>query len=137
MSVVVTGGAGLIGSALVWELNRRNITDIIVVDHLGSSEKWRNLVPLKFNEYYEKDAFRQMLHDGTLAKMKIDAARRMIREGRLNIAQIASQLGFSSVHYFSRRFKALTGMSPSEYARSVKMLSESRPKQSDDRANNM
>jgi len=61
-------------------------------------------------------------------KMKIDAARRMIREGRLNITQIASQLGFSSVHYFSRRFKSLTGMSPSEYAKSVKMLSESSPK---------
>lgn len=57
-------------------------------------------------------------------KLKIDAARRMIREGRLNITQIASRLGFSSIHYFSRRFKALTGMTPSEYTRSVKMLSE-------------
>lgn len=70
-------------------------------------------------------------------KLKIDAARRMIREGRLNITQIASQLGFSSVHYFSRRFKSLTGMSPSEYAKSVKMLSESFPKESDDNANNI
>ena len=58
------------------------------------------------------------------SKLKIDAARRMIREGQLNITQISSQLGFSSVHYFSRRFKALTGMTPSEYARSVKMLSD-------------
>ena len=57
-------------------------------------------------------------------RLKIDAARRMIREGRLNITQIASRLGFSSVHYFSRRFKAVTGMTPSEYTRSVKMLSE-------------
>lgn len=57
-------------------------------------------------------------------KLKIDAARRMIREGRLNITQIASQLGFSSVHYFSRRFKTVTGMTPSEYTQSVKMLSE-------------
>ena len=58
-------------------------------------------------------------------KLKIDAARQMIREGRLNFTQIAAHLGFRSVQYFSRRFKALTGMSPSEYARSVKMLSES------------
>ena len=56
--------------------------------------------------------------------LKMDAARRMIREGRMNITQIASQLGFSSVHYFSRRFKSQTGMTPSEYARSVKMLSD-------------
>ena len=72
MSIIVTGGAGLIGSAIVWELNCRNITDIIVVDHLGTSEKWRNLTPLKFNEYFERDEFRKFIHDGTLAKMKID-----------------------------------------------------------------
>ncbi len=58
-------------------------------------------------------------------RLKIDAARQMIREGHLNISQISSKLGFSSVHYFSRRFKTVTGMSPSEYARSVKMLFDS------------
>lgn len=57
--------------------------------------------------------------------LKIQAARRLLREGQLNITQIAAQLGFSSVHYFSRRFKAHTGMTPSEYVRSVKMLSDS------------
>ena len=55
---------------------------------------------------------------------KLQAARRMIREGRRNFTQIAACLGFQSVHYFSRRFKAATGMSPSEYARSVRMLAE-------------
>jgi ADP-L-glycero-D-manno-heptose 6-epimerase len=55
--VVVTGGAGLIGSALVWHLNRLGIEDIIVVDHLGESEKWRHLVPLHFAEYLEVDEF--------------------------------------------------------------------------------
>lgn len=73
---------------------------------------------------------------------KLQAARRMIREGRMNFTQIAASLGFQSVHYFSRRFKAATGMSPSEYARSVRMLAElpgpeeglsAKP---DDRANN-
>ena len=71
------------------------------------------------------------------SKMKIDAARRMIREGRLNFTQIASALGFGSVQYFSRRFKLLTGMSPSEYARSVKMLSDASLLSPDDSANNM
>lgn len=68
--------------------------------------------------------------------LKIQAARRLIREGRLNFTQIAAALGFQSVHYFSRRFRLATGMSPSEYERSVKMLSEGGP-QSDDRANNV
>ena len=70
-------------------------------------------------------------------KMKIRAAREMIREGRLNFTQIAAKLGFQSVHYFSRRFRLSTGMSPSEYAESVKMLSEAALMLGDDSANNM
>lgn len=68
---------------------------------------------------------------------KILAARRLIREGRMNFTQIAASLGFQSVHYFSRRFRLSTGMSPSEYARSVKMLSELSGMKADDRANNV
>jgi ADP-L-glycero-D-manno-heptose 6-epimerase len=55
--VVVTGAAGLIGSALVWQLNRDGIDDAILVDRLGTSEKWRHLVPLRFNDYCEADDF--------------------------------------------------------------------------------
>jgi ADP-L-glycero-D-manno-heptose 6-epimerase len=54
---IVTGAAGLIGSALVWELNRRGVEDAIVVDRLGRSEKWRHLVPLRFAEYLEAEEF--------------------------------------------------------------------------------
>ena len=68
--------------------------------------------------------------------LKIQAARRLIREGRLNFTQIAARLGFQSVHYFSRRFRQVTGMSPSEYERSVKMLSEGGPAP-DESANNV
>lgn len=69
-------------------------------------------------------------------RLKINAARRMIREGRCNFTQIASLCGFQSVHYFSRRFRQLTGMSPSEYARSVRMLLEFSISP-DDNANNL
>jgi len=54
---LVTGAAGLIGSALLWELNRRGVEDAIVVDRLGSNEKWRHLVPLRFSEYLEAEEF--------------------------------------------------------------------------------
>ncbi|MBQ9984915.1 MAG: AraC family transcriptional regulator [Oscillospiraceae bacterium] len=51
--------------------------------------------------------------------LKIGAAKRMISEKRLNLTQISENLGFSSVHYFSRLFKAKTGITPSDYAKSV------------------
>jgi ADP-L-glycero-D-manno-heptose 6-epimerase len=53
--ILVTGGAGLIGSALIWELNRQGATNIIVADLLGKDEKWKNLTPLKFADYIEGD----------------------------------------------------------------------------------
>jgi ADP-L-glycero-D-manno-heptose 6-epimerase len=59
--ILVTGGAGFIGSALVWALNQRGHTDIVITDFLGSDEKWKNLVPLKFATYVEADAFREHL----------------------------------------------------------------------------
>lgn len=55
--LIVTGGAGLIGSAVIWRLNQLGEDNIIVVDHLGAGEKWRNLAPLRFRDYYEKDTF--------------------------------------------------------------------------------
>jgi ADP-L-glycero-D-manno-heptose 6-epimerase len=57
---LVTGAAGFIGSALVHGLNRRGITRIVVTDHLGSDQKWRNLAPLRFEDYVAADT---LLHD--------------------------------------------------------------------------
>lgn len=63
-TIVVTGGAGLIGSAVIWALNRRGIDDILVVDRLDRSEKWRHLVPLRFADYLDADDFERRIGEG-------------------------------------------------------------------------
>ncbi len=65
--IVVTGGAGFIGSALVWRLNQRGRTDILIVDHLGSTEKWRNLVAARYDDYLDKADFISRLESGAFA----------------------------------------------------------------------
>lgn len=62
--IIVTGGAGFIGSCSLWKLNREGIDNIIVVDNLGTSEKWRNLVGKKFADYVQKDDFLPLLLAG-------------------------------------------------------------------------
>ena len=51
---IVTGGAGFIGSNIVKGLNDIGIDDILVVDNLKNSEKFRNLVGLRFSQYMDK-----------------------------------------------------------------------------------
>lgn len=58
---IVTGGAGFIGSAMIWKLNKEGIRDIIVVDELGKTEKWKNLVNLDYVDYLHKGVFLQMI----------------------------------------------------------------------------
>ena len=55
--------------------------------------------------------------------LKIELAKKYIREDNYNISQIAELLGYSSIHYFSLQFKKTTGMSPSEYSTSIKAMS--------------
>ena len=64
--IVVTGGAGFIGSGIISRLNDLGADNIIVVDRLGDSEKWKNLVGLKYADIYHKDEFLELVEDDTL-----------------------------------------------------------------------
>ncbi len=61
--IVVTGGAGFIGSAIVWKLNQQGQNNIIIVDELGTDDKWKNIVALKFEDFIHKDDFISMIID--------------------------------------------------------------------------
>ena len=70
--ILLTGGAGLIGSATLWFLNRLGHDNVLLADRLDKSEKWRNLVALSFFDYTEAGALRsriladcKTLHDVT------------------------------------------------------------------------
>ncbi len=70
MKYIVTGAAGLIGGAIISALNKAGETDILAVDHLGTSEKWKNLRSLQFEDYLEKDLFREKVASGAFSGVK-------------------------------------------------------------------
>jgi len=61
---IVTGGAGFIGSGVVYQLNRLGVDDILVVDHLDSGEKWKNLRGLRFSDYLDRTRFLEIAQSG-------------------------------------------------------------------------
>lgn len=63
MKIIVTGGSGFIGSAIVWRLNELGREDIVVVDRKDDAAKERNLAPLKFADFVDADDFIARLDD--------------------------------------------------------------------------
>ena len=68
--IIVTGGAGLIGSAVVWKLNQAGRDDILVVDNLGVSDKWKNLVKRRYLDYLHKSVFIEKLVNGQIDQIE-------------------------------------------------------------------
>jgi len=71
--ILLTGGAGFIGSCFLKLLNDNGINDVLVVDHLSTTEKWKNLVGKKFKDFYRKDTFLNLLETNKFATTKFDA----------------------------------------------------------------
>ena len=68
--IIVTGGAGFIGSNLVSALNKGGYKNIIIVDHLTDSGKWENLRELSYSEYYDREDFLKNIESFKKEKIK-------------------------------------------------------------------
>jgi ADP-L-glycero-D-manno-heptose 6-epimerase len=66
--IILTGGAGFIGSAFLWKLNSEGISDIVLVDKLRRADKWKNLNKKSFEDYIDKEKFLDLLEQGALPK---------------------------------------------------------------------
>jgi ADP-L-glycero-D-manno-heptose 6-epimerase len=62
--IIVTGGAGLIGSNVIEQLNQRGQTDVLVVDHLKNGQKMHNLADLHIRDYLDRDDFMARIQSG-------------------------------------------------------------------------
>jgi ADP-L-glycero-D-manno-heptose 6-epimerase len=70
--IAVTGGAGFIGSCIVKRLNEMNIDQILVVDNIAKTSKWKNICGKRFLDYMHRDSFLEWLNTSEEAG-KIDA----------------------------------------------------------------
>ncbi len=70
---VITGAGGFIGSALAYRLNERGHDNLILVDALGTDARWRNLVPLRYADYFDRNDFLEGLLNGSFDDMNIQA----------------------------------------------------------------
>jgi len=62
--IVITGGAGMIGSMIAWQLNQEGRDDLIIVDRQKHAEQWQNLCHRRYEEYLDKEELLPWLEAG-------------------------------------------------------------------------
>ncbi|MCX7879963.1 MAG: ADP-glyceromanno-heptose 6-epimerase [Ignavibacteria bacterium] len=70
--ILLTGGAGFIGSTFLKLLNDNGIKDIIIVDRIGKTSKWKNLIGKRFYDFYHKDQFLQLFETKKFTNLRFD-----------------------------------------------------------------
>lgn len=93
---------------------KRNLGKKLTLDHLCAD--------FAVGRTYVSVLFKRKLDCGVIEywnQLRIEKAKEYIRENNFNLTEIAELLGYSSVHYFSRHFKKIAGITPSEYARTL------------------
>ena len=114
--------------SIIKERFDKDITDSIIDflnKNIGQKLVFEDIVKLtNISRTNLKKIFKEKTGMGVMAyfnKLKIEQAKVFIRENNYNFSQIAEILGYDTIHYFSKQFKKLANMTPSEYAKSVKV----------------
>lgn len=133
--IVLTGGAGFIGSVFLWRLNQAGITDVLVVDNLDSSEKWRNLNGKRFTDYLQKDDFLSLIESSKMAK-----PRHVVHLGACSSTTLIDADYFIKNNYeYSKKIAlwALRHKAPFLYASSAATYGEGKYGYADDKATSL
>ncbi len=110
--------APLLRSQIISRTNeelRRHLYDSVSIEEICAS--------LNISKSYLSNIYKKKTGTSIIAhfnQMKIEEAKRLIASGTYNFTEISEKLGFSSIHYFSRLFKNITGTTPSAYEKSLK-----------------
>ena len=112
---------------LTEEMNAADVTNQLTAlmrEHLDGSLSFEEICRESgLSQTALKACFRRYNRMGVMEyyqRLRIEEARRLLREGRLNVTQTAEALGYSSIHAFSRQFKRLMGVTPLSYLRTIK-----------------
>ncbi len=114
---VITDGARSVFANKIINYLQQNVHRRLTISCISSD----NLVGQSYLQKNFKEATGSGIMD-YFRQMKIEEAKKMIREGNNNFTQIAINLNYDSIHYFSRHFKKSTGMTPTEFSLSIKAI---------------
>ena len=92
--IILTGGAGFIGSCFLWKLNKENIDDITIVDDFANMTKKANLSNKRFKDYIQKDDFLKLVE-----KNKLSTPKYVIHMGACSSTTLADEEYFKKNNF--------------------------------------
>ena len=98
--IVITGGAGMIGSIIAWQLNQQGRDDMVIVDHITHEDQWQNLVKRQYVQYLDKDQLLSWLNGNAEQKPRTDIEA-IIHMGAISATteRDFNKLVESNIHY--------------------------------------
>ena len=96
--IIVTGGAGMIGSAFVWKLNEMGIKDILIVDKLRTEDKWLNIRKREYYDWMDKENLQEWLSCKENADKIAENLRFLFPEIISIIEQASSSIDIGEFH---------------------------------------